>query len=55
MISLALVFVTLASMILSHQFAKRRGLKPANWVLLAALVGPLALVLLLFIPPRIEP
>lgn len=55
MMSVLLVFLSLAGMILSHQFAKRRGLKPANWVLLAALIGPLALVLMLFVPPRIKP
>ena len=54
MLSAILVFLTLASMILAHQFAKRRGLKPVNWVLLAALIGPLALVFLLFKSPHID-
>jgi hypothetical protein len=43
-----LLISCLASMVLAAEMAKRRGLKPLPWFLLAALIGPLALPLLYF-------
>jgi len=43
---MALIF--LLSMVVAAEMAKRRGLNHRLWFLLAALIGPLALLLLFF-------
>lgn len=43
----ALVLVSILCCVLCFVLAKRRGLNAANWVALAALIGPFAVPLLL--------
>ncbi len=47
----ALISVTVVSMYLAGRVAERRGRSVKAWLWLAALAGPVALVVLLFLPP----
>ncbi|MEZ5490078.1 MAG: hypothetical protein R3F50_07135 [Gammaproteobacteria bacterium] len=44
----ALLVISLLSMVAAAEMAKRRGLSPRWWFLLAAIIGPLALPVLFF-------
>jgi len=44
--------VTIISMMVCHYIAKKRGLKPMHWVIIAAIIGPLAIPLALLVKSK---
>ncbi|MDQ7016289.1 MAG: hypothetical protein Q9N68_07930 [Gammaproteobacteria bacterium] len=46
--------MTLASVVLCHQVAKRRGLKPVFWGVMGATFGPFAIPFVFFVKPKSE-
>lgn len=51
-----IIFLSLViSMLACHLLAKRKGRKPVAWGVTGAILGPIGILLLLFIPDRTAP
>ena len=48
----ALLAVTIVSIFICHNIAIRKGLKPVFWGVMAAIIGPLAIPLVVFAKSR---
>jgi len=49
---IALLVVTIASVVICHTVAKRRGLKPIFWGVMGAIFGPLAVPFVFLVKPQ---
>jgi len=51
-VSVALLLVGLLIIVLAHRMARRKGLNPVFWSLMAALIGPLVFPFIWLARPR---
>lgn len=50
--ALFIVFITLISAAICYRIAKKRGANPAFWIVLAAVIGPLAIPFVFLAKPK---